>query len=205
MQTPSSLSVPYSLLPNWRWGLQAEQADRALISNMMDTEPSLPLCIRLPRSLPLQPRHVLGRYEPNHSLAKAATHPAPSSLPLPLHPSVFLVTVYAHPAPSPRVTLPPPSLWLFHAAIVSGVNTSCHTLHPRLVLVQPRTWCIPSTCTQEKKKERKKQASSARAAGRKSGRQVESWVIKIEEDSASLRKTKEFWNLPGLKIALGRE
>ena len=108
MQTPSSLSVPYSLLPNWRRGLQAEQADRALISNMMDTEPSLPLCIRLPRSLPLQPRHVLGRYEPNHSLAKAATHPAPSSpLPSLLHPSVSLVTVYAHPAPSPRVTLPP--------------------------------------------------------------------------------------------------
>lgn len=141
---------------------------------MMDTEPSPPLCIRLPRSLSLQPRHVLGRYEPNHSLAKAATHPAPSSLPLPLHPSVFLVTVYAHPAASPRVTLPPPSLpptlscsdceWskheLSHTSSTARLGAAEDVMHP--------------VDMHSGKNKNKKQASSARAAGRKSGRQVES-------------------------------
>ncbi len=66
MQTPSSLALSYSLLPNRRGGLQAEQADRSLISKMMVTKPSLPPSL----SLSLQPHHVFHRYEPNHSLAK---------------------------------------------------------------------------------------------------------------------------------------
>lgn len=63
MQTPSSLPLSYSLLSSWRGGLQAEQADRSLISKMMVTSP-------LSLSVSLQPHHVLRRYEPNHSLAE---------------------------------------------------------------------------------------------------------------------------------------
>lgn len=140
MQNPSSLPISYSLLPKWREGLQAEQADRPLISKMMVTKTSLSSPVSLCLSLSLQPHHVLHRYSPNHSLAKQwCTHHLPFHLGcLSSRPSVFLVAVY--PAPLHFRTSPP--------TISSPSCGECERSKHELSPVQPKKPRVPSTCSE---------------------------------------------------------
>lgn len=83
--------------------------------------------------------HVCYRHAHNHSLANQ-WHTQNLSF---LFTPSSLLSPFTLPCASSSHHLP--SLRLLHVVIVSGVNRQCHTLHLRLVSVQPKKWCIPST------------------------------------------------------------
>lgn len=132
--------LSYSPFPNWRGELQAERLFdvRDDERRALSPSPTVYFCCSL------QPSHALHTYEPNHSLAKQ-WHAQRLFLPRLRSPSPGLSLRLLVPSPASVSfhAAPVPPLFFFHSAIVSGVNISCHTLHPWLILMQPNKMMHP--------------------------------------------------------------